>query len=77
MGFSSYFRPILLIFLNHIPPQLSATHIPCAMPAISPCPPISPHFPPLAPNFPHFPPNQDFGVLPSFLSVIVVEFILV
>ena len=39
--FSARLRPI---FLNHIPPQPSTTHIPCAMPVISPSPPpISRH----------------------------------
>ena len=42
MGISSHFPPI---FFNHVPPQPSTTHMRCAVPAISPFPPISPHFP--------------------------------
>ena len=44
--FSSHFCPI---FLNHIPPQPSTTHILCTMPAITP--PVFPHFPPFPPFF--------------------------
>ena len=57
--FSPIFLPFLShfcsqpIFLNHIPPQPSTTHIPCAMPAIFLLPPISPIFPifPILPDF--------------------------
>ena len=55
-----HFSPV---FLNHIPPQPSTTHVPCAMPDIPPFPPISsiflhppPPMLPIPPIFLHYPP---------------------
>ena len=63
IGVFVHFSPIFLLFLSHfasflnlIPPQISATRIPCAMPAISPSP--RPHFPPLPPVPPIFPDSK-------------------
>ena len=59
--FFSHFCPS---FLNRIPPQPSTIHIPCAMPATSPCPP---HFPPFPPLFPS-PSSKPLPLMPLCIT---------
>ena len=58
LPFFSGFPPIVF---NNVPPQPSTTHIPCAMPGISPAPPPPPspiHFPPFSSICPIFPDSK-------------------
>ena len=65
--FSSHFPHLCTIFLKHIPPQPSTTHVPC------PLLPPPPQFPPISPDFPQFPPffqtPKWFGELVRLVAV--------